>query len=130
MIMMIGCLKMTDITSYEKLLVSTFDVYRNVTSSDSIGGRSSDYQLQSTIKGRLSTPNRSANEVLRAGQDLAKIDYVLFTLASVDVQDDDYLVGENRNLRVMFIRNPSHIEHHLEIYVEEVQPEVGIPNTV
>lgn len=109
--------------TYEALLISSFAVYRKVRTFDGQGGWEESWSEVGTVQGRLRPTGGSEAETAR--QEQRVMAHVLYTLANVDVQRGDMVVGEGQVLDVLGIREPSHAGHHLEIDCQEHEKEPG-----
>lgn len=112
---------------FEKMLISTFEIQRPEKTEDGAGGFTTTYNSLGTIKGRLSLRGTSrATDRVRAMQDIADYNYQLFTLPDADIQKDDKVIGEGKEMRVIIVKEPSHNEHHLQVELEDLIPSGGI----
>lgn len=109
---------------FEDLLIDDFTVLRETYINDEIGGRSVRYKVVDSDKGRLSTTSGKGTEVDKGGKDVAEVSYTLFCLTNVEVQKNDIIKIDDKNLRVISVKEPSNMGHHLEVDLEELQPDV------
>lgn len=111
---------------FEKLLISDFEVFRKKRTPDGAGGFETELESKGVIKGRLSIRSTTiSRDYTRAMQDIAAYTYILFTLTGEDIEKDDIIVGEGKELRVIIVKEPSHMGHHWEIEVEDIVPSGG-----
>lgn len=112
---------------FKNLLISDFEVFRKQRTPDGAGGNETVLVKVGDIKGRLSLRGTAlASDYVRAMQDISAYVYILFTLPNVDIKKDDIVVGEGRDLRVVIIKEPSHMGHHLEIELVDMVPSGGV----
>ena len=110
-----------DTTIFESLLGDTFIQTRRTRLPDGMGGWSISHLAMGTIDGRLRPA--SAEEITVALQEQRKITHKFYCLAGTDIARGDRVVGENRTLDVVGVREPAHAGHHLEVDLYEVQKE-------
>jgi head-tail adaptor len=110
---------------FTSLLISSFIVKRNTETADGYGGRTQSLGTIGTYAGRLSLKG-SSNENVRADQFEGKYTYELFLEVAANVQRDDIVTGEGHTLRVIFVREPSQMNHHYEVDCEELELTGGI----
>lgn len=117
---------MTDFTNkgFKDLLIDDFIVLTKRYITDEIGGRDIRFRLKDKAKGRLSTTRAKGNEVDKGGKDVAEVDYILFCLTDVNIQKNDRVKLKGKNLRVIAVNNPRNLDHHYEVELEELQPDV------
>lgn len=110
---------------FNSLLISSFTVTRMTETPDGYGGRTQSPVTIGTYPGRLSLKGGS-NDSVRADQFEGRIIYELFMLPTANIQRDDIVTGEGHTLRVVFVREPSQMNHHYEVDVEELELTGGI----
>lgn len=110
---------------FQQLLISSFTVTRMVDAPDGYGGRTQTPTTVGVYPGRLSLKGGS-NDQVRADQFEGRLVYELFLMPDVDIRREDIVTGEGHTLRVVFVREPSQMDHHYEVDVEELELTGGI----
>jgi hypothetical protein len=111
--------------NFNNLLISTFTVTRMTEASDGYGGRTQTPTVIGSYPGRLSLKGGS-NDSVRADQFEGRLVYELFLLPTANIIRDDIVTGEGHTLRVVFVREPSQMNHHYEADCEELELTGGI----
>ncbi len=101
------------------LYISTFILQRKERASDNQGGWVETYKDIGEIHGRLRPANATERTV--ASQEQAYITHVFYCDATEDIRRGDRLKGEGIEVNVIAVRNPSYMNHHLEIDCEVIQ---------
>jgi len=103
----------------DSLFISMFTQSRMSRTADGQGGWAESWSDMGTIDGRMRPA--TATEQVVAMQRQVGISHVLYCDAEVEVLREDRLTGEGRTWRVVAVREPSHMGHHLDIDCEELQ---------
>lgn len=110
---------------FKSLLIHDVRVYRKNRVPDSQGGFIEEFVLQAEFKGRLRPA--SSTEKMRAAKWDSEISHVLYSLTDADIERSDIVRAGGNRVRVIAVREPSHIGHHFEIDCQEIQLEQKIP---
>lgn len=110
---------------FKELLIDDFVVLRKSYTTDEIGGEKVNFVLIDSGKGRLSITGRGS-ERIRGGKDTSEVDYILFTLPERNIIKNDRIELSELQLRVISVQNPSNLNHHLEVLLEEIQPRFDV----
>lgn len=106
-------------TEFRSLLNQTFTLWRKGRMSDGAGGWLETLTQVATFQGRLS--GGRPTQKLSGAKWPAHVEWTLFLEAGLDVRRHDIIEGAKKRLRVVGVREPSLMGHHLEIEVEEDQ---------
>jgi head-tail adaptor len=101
------------------LLNNTFRLYRNERTQDGQGGFTKSPEPVLSFMGRLRPA--TVKEQISGAEWQAHVTHVLYAEASLPVTRHDQVEGAGKNLRVVGVRDPSNMGHHLEIDCEEIQ---------
>lgn len=113
---------------FQSLLNNIFTVERRARVPDSQGGWQISYQSLAPqslapITGRL-RPASSA-EIIAAQQEQRKITHIFYCVEGEDIARGDRITGDGVTVDIQGVREPSRMDHHLEIDALEVQTEVS-----
>lgn len=107
-------------SNFLNFLHSTFTVKRRTRTADGLGGYTITYPTVTTVIGKMD-PLATVRELIVAGKFSGYITHVLYTKHGENILRDDVIEGEGRRVRVLGIKEPSELGHHLEIQCEEIQ---------
>jgi len=106
-------------SEFRSLLNNTFNIYKHERTQDGQGGFIKSPEPVFTFRGRLRPA--TVREQMIAAEWQAHVTHILYAEAPLDIERHDRVEGAGKNLRVVGVRDPSTMGHHLEIDCEEVQ---------
>ena len=101
------------------LYIHDLQVQRKVVERLSDGSFQESWQVIANIKGRVVPASLQVQEFYASAKELKNVRYTVFC-DIVDIQENDLILFENKELRAINVREPSHMGHHLEIDCEEI----------
>ncbi|MDZ4346861.1 MAG: phage head closure protein [Candidatus Binatia bacterium] len=104
---------------FTSLLIDSFVISRESQADDTQGGWTVSWVDVVTIDGRLRPASASEREV--AQQEQSKLSHVLYCEVDVDIVRGNLVTGAGKTVKVIAVREPSHMGHHLEVDCEEIQ---------
>lgn len=108
---------------FKALLNTTFDHYRRVRTPDNVGGFEITYKLMGQVSGRLNP--RAGREHYVGEAPVREITHIIYTEADQDIARNDILEVDIECYEVLGVRNPSRLDHHLEVDCREYQREIN-----
>ena len=105
----------------EVLFNNMWTISRRVRTDDGQGGWSISYTDIGTVEGRMRPALTS--ERVTADQEERRITHVFYVLEGTDIARGDLAEADDLIVEVMGVREPSRMDHHLEIDCEERQAE-------
>jgi SPP1 family predicted phage head-tail adaptor len=110
-------------STFESLLNNTFTLSRRRRTPDGQGGWSVSYVLLGSFEGRIRPASGAERESAQVEQ--RPISHVLYVVAATNIARGDLVIGAGLTVDVMGVREPSQVNHHLEVDCMEIQQEVN-----
>lgn len=113
--------------NFYNLLTREYKIQAPKIIRDDMGGYSLVYETKATVQGGQSARGRMIEDY-STQKDIADIRSKLFFEEDVEIQRLDRIIGDGKIYEVIDVREPfnSTLPHHLEVVVEEIQPEPAV----
>ncbi len=103
----------------KNLYIHDLQIQRKVVERLSDGSFQESWQVVANIKGRVVPASLQVQEFYAAAKDLKNVRYIVFCDVE-DIQENDIILFGEKQMKVINVREPSHMGHHLEIDCEEI----------
>lgn len=103
----------------KNLYIHDLQIQRKVVERLSDGSFQESWKIIANIKGRVVPASLQVQEFYAAAKDLKNVRYTVFCDVE-DIQENDIILFGEKQMKVVNVREPSHMGHHLEIDCEEI----------
>jgi len=108
---------------FTKLLNKRATIQRLTRTSDSAGSFTESWNnLYENVPCRVQPKSGKEQAIYSALKTV--ITHILYCGNQWNIVEADRVVFENKNFNVVFVKNPDHIDHHLEIELLEITPAI------
>lgn len=104
----------------KNLYIHDLQIQRKVVERLSDGSFQESWQVIKTMKGRVIPSSLQVRQFYSAAKEQANVQYIVFCDV-VDLQVNDVILFRDKKLKVVNVREPSNMGHHLEIDCELVE---------
>lgn len=102
------------------LFIHDITIERKAMHINDDGSFTEEYQIIGTAKARVTPASIRVREFYQAGQEKVNVSHVIYT-EFWNVQAGDIILFQEQQFKVIAVRNPSYMNHHLEIDCELIQ---------